>query len=114
LGDVCGGSDLRCSSPALAYIPSVIVQDHSVRKRPSSPHSQFVKRYVTSSTNDASDAEAIGEAVARPNIRFASHKSIAQKDLECLHRVRGPLGAAGPSYIPTLSGRSIFLKIFPQ
>jgi transposase len=33
---------------------------------------QFVKPYVKSNKNDARDAEAIGEAVSRPNMRFVS------------------------------------------
>jgi len=32
---------------------------------------QFVKAYVKSNKNDAADAEAICEAVARPSMRFA-------------------------------------------
>jgi len=32
---------------------------------------QFVKPYVKTNKNDAADAEAICEAVARPNMRFA-------------------------------------------
>ena len=31
---------------------------------------QFVKPYVKSNKNDARDAEAIAEAVTRPNMRF--------------------------------------------
>ena len=42
---------------------------------------QFVKPYVKSNKNDASNAEAICETVARPNIRFVPQKSIAQQDL---------------------------------
>src|SRR5580698_3278292 len=49
---------------------------------------QFVKPYVKSNKNDANDAEAICEAVARPSMRFVPQKSIAQQDLQALHRVR--------------------------
>lgn len=38
---------------------------------------QFVKSYVKSQKNDANDAEAICEAVTRPNMRFVPAKSIA-------------------------------------
>lgn len=49
---------------------------------------QFVKPYVKSNKNDAADAEAICEAVARPNMRFVPTKSIEQQDIQCLHRAR--------------------------
>ena len=49
---------------------------------------QFVKPYVKSQKNDANDAEAICEAVTRPNMRFVPQKSIEQQDIQCLHRVR--------------------------
>lgn len=49
---------------------------------------QFVKPYVKSNKNDRNDAEAICEAVARPNMRFVSIKQIWQQDIQCLHRVR--------------------------
>jgi transposase len=52
---------------------------------------QFVKPYVKSQKNDANDAEAIGEAVSRPNMRFVPSKTVAQQDLQCLHRVRSRL-----------------------
>jgi transposase len=48
----------------------------------------FVKPYVKSQKNDANDAEAICEAVTRPNMRFVPQKSIEQQDIQCLHRVR--------------------------
>ena len=38
-------------------------------------HAQFVKPYVKSNKNDAIDAEAICEAMSRPNMRFVSVKS---------------------------------------
>jgi transposase len=37
---------------------------------------QFVKPYVKTNKNDAADAEAICEAVARPNMRFVPIKNI--------------------------------------
>lgn len=39
---------------------------------------QFVKPYLKSQKNDANDAEAICEAVGRPNMRFVPNKSIEQ------------------------------------
>lgn len=52
---------------------------------------QFVKPYVKSQKNDANDAEAICEAVGRPNMRFVTVKSIAQQDVQALHRIRSEL-----------------------
>ena len=49
---------------------------------------QFVKPYVKSNKNDAADAEAICEAVARPNMRFVPIKSVEQQAVLALHRVR--------------------------
>jgi transposase len=48
---------------------------------------QFVKPYVKSNKNDANDAEAICEAMSRPNMRFVQAKTTAQQDLQALHRV---------------------------
>ncbi len=49
---------------------------------------QFVKPYVKSNKNDAADAEAICEAVGRPNMRFVPIKNTAQQALLGLHRAR--------------------------
>jgi transposase len=49
---------------------------------------QYVKPYVKTNKNDAADAEAICEAVQRPNMRFVSPKSIEQQDIQSLHRMR--------------------------
>ena len=55
---------------------------------------QFVKPYVKTNKNDAADAEAICEAVARPNMRFVPLKNIEQQAVLSLHRVRqGFVGA---------------------
>lgn len=49
---------------------------------------QFVKPYVKTNKNDASDAEAICEAVARPNMRFVPVKSVEQQTVLGVHRAR--------------------------
>ncbi len=49
---------------------------------------QFVKPYVKSNKHDAADAEAICEAVTRPNMRFVPVKEIEQQDIQSLHRAR--------------------------
>ena len=52
---------------------------------------KFVKPYVKANKNDASDAEAICEAASRPSMRFVAVKSVAQQDMQALHRVRQQL-----------------------
>jgi transposase len=49
---------------------------------------QFVKPYVKTNKNDARDAEAICEAVARPNMRFVPIKDVEQQVLLGMHRAR--------------------------
>ncbi|MDH6153370.1 MULTISPECIES: IS110 family transposase [Paraburkholderia] len=49
---------------------------------------QFVKPYVKTNKNDVTDAEAICEAVGRPNMRFVPIKNIEQQAVLALHRVR--------------------------
>jgi ATP sulfurylase len=49
---------------------------------------QFVKPYVKTNKDDQADAEAICEAVARPNMRFVPIKTIEQQDILSIHRVR--------------------------
>ena len=52
---------------------------------------QFVKPYVKSNKNDANDAEAICEAMSRPNMRFVTVKSVEQQDIQATHRVRSEI-----------------------
>jgi transposase len=49
---------------------------------------KFVTPYRKSGKNDGNDAEAICEAVARPNMRFVPVKSVQQQCELSLHRVR--------------------------
>jgi transposase len=49
---------------------------------------QFVKPYVKTNKHDAADAEAICEAVRRPNMRFVPIKNVEQQAVLALHRVR--------------------------
>lgn len=57
---------------------------HEVRLMPAS----YVKPYVKRQKNDATDAEAICEAVTRPTMRFVPVKSQEQQSVLMLHRVR--------------------------
>ena len=49
---------------------------------------QFVKPYVKTNKNDAADAEAICEAVGRPNMRFVPIKNIEQQAVLAQHSAR--------------------------
>jgi len=49
---------------------------------------QFVKPYVKTNKNDAADAEAICEAVRRPNMRFVPVKTEEHQAVLSLHRAR--------------------------
>lgn len=49
---------------------------------------QFVKPYVKTNKHDMADAEAICEAVSRPNMRFVSIKNIEQQAILSVHRAR--------------------------
>ena len=57
---------------------------HEVRLMPA----QYVKAYVKRNKNDAADAEAICEAVARPSMRFVPIKTAEQQAALLLHRGR--------------------------
>ena len=52
---------------------------------------QFVKPYVKSNKNDANDAEAVCEAMSRPNMRFVAVKTVEQQDIQAVHRIRSEL-----------------------
>jgi len=62
---------------------------HEVRLIPT----QYVKPYVKRSKTDTADAEAICEAVARPNMRFVPIKSREAQAFSVLHRARSQLVA---------------------
>ena len=74
--EACGGSQYWAK--ALGDI------GHTVKLIPA----QYVKPYVKTNKNDAADAEAIAEAVTRPNMRFSSLKASWQQDIQILHRAR--------------------------
>jgi transposase len=57
---------------------------HTVRLMPP----VYVKPYVKRQKNDATDAEAICEAVSRPNMRFVETKTPEQQSCLMLHRAR--------------------------
>src|SRR5512140_392621 len=49
---------------------------------------QFVKPYVKTNKNDMADAEAICEAVSRPNMRYVPMKTVEQQAILSVHRAR--------------------------
>jgi transposase len=57
---------------------------HTVRLMPPA----YVKPYVKRQKNDATDAEAICEAVGRPTMRFVETKTVQQQSCLTLHRTR--------------------------
>jgi transposase len=60
---------------------------HDVRLMPA----PYVRPFVKTNKHDQADAEAIAEAVQRPQMRFVPIKSAAQLDLQALHRARDRL-----------------------
>lgn len=65
---------------------------------------RFVQPYRKSQKNDGNDAEAICEAVARPNMRFVPVKSAEQQALLSVHRVRLELIESRTALINQLRG----------
>jgi transposase len=65
---------------------------------------QFVKPYVKSNKNDAADAEAICEAVQRPNMRFVAIKEIGQQDIQSIHRMRSLVIARRTAQVNQIRG----------
>jgi transposase len=65
---------------------------------------QYVKPYVKTNKNDMRDAEAIAEAVTRPNMRFVPVKDVAQQDIQALHRVRERLVTARTALVNEMRG----------
>ena len=65
---------------------------------------QFVKPYVKSNKNDAVDAEAICEAVQRPNMRFVPGKNIEQQDIQSMHRIRSLLVSRRTAQVNQIRG----------
>lgn len=75
---------MEACSGAHHWARSLSKMGHTVKMMPP----QFVKPYVKTNKNDMADAEAICEAVSRPNMRFVPVKSIDQQAILSLHRAR--------------------------
>ncbi|MEZ9911138.1 IS110 family transposase [Vibrio sp. 10N.261.51.A3] len=76
---------------------------------------QFVKPYVKSNKNDTADAEAICEAVTRPNMRFVPIKSIEQQSILSVHKARERLVSMKTGQTNQLRGLlAEFGLVFPK
>jgi transposase len=78
----------------------LVALGHEVRLIPP----QYVKPFVKSQKNDLRDAEAVGEAVQRPTMRFVPLKSVEQLDLQAVHRVRARLVGRRTAVINQMRG----------
>lgn len=65
---------------------------------------QFVKPYVKTNKTDAADAEAISEAVTRPNMRFVPIKHVDQQVVLSLHRARSGFIKARTALVNQIRG----------
>ncbi len=69
----------------------IVALGHDVRLIPPAYVKPYVKPYVKRQKNDAADAEAICEAVTRPNMRFVPVKTEERQGVLVLHRSRALL-----------------------
>jgi transposase len=65
---------------------------------------QFVIPYRKRGKNDANDAEAICEAVGRPNMHFVAIKSEAQQSVQMVHRARSLVVANRTAQVNQIRG----------
>jgi len=101
--EACGGAHdwARC------------LREHGHEVRLMAP--QCVTPYRQANKNDRRDAEAIAEAMTRPTMRFVPMTSVAQQDLQALHRVRERLMKARTALINETRGlRHAYGIIVPQ
>jgi transposase len=78
---------LEACASAHHWARELVRLGHDVRLIPP----QYVKPYVKRNKTDAADAEAICEAVSRPNMRFVPIKTVDQQAVLALHRARSLL-----------------------
>ena len=92
------GMEACCGAHHLGRV--LVAQGHDVRLIPP----QYVKPFVKSHKNDLLDAEAIGEGVPRPTMRFVPLKPMEQLDLQAIHRPRTRLVARRTAVINQMRG----------
>ena len=73
---------MEACATAHHWARELIALGHTVKLMPPA----YVKAYVKRNKNDAADAEAICEAVARPSMRFVPVKDAEQQSVLMLHR----------------------------
>jgi len=54
-------------------------------------NARYVKNFVVGNKNDFNDAQAIYDAVTRPNKREVAIKTVEQQDMQLIHRIRQDL-----------------------
>lgn len=65
---------------------------------------KYVKPYVQTNKNDYNDARAICEAASRPTMRFVTHKTVEQQDIQSIHRMRERLVESRTSLVNQARG----------
>src|SRR5271167_3493084 len=78
---------MEACATAHHWARELIALGHAVKLMPPA----YVKAYVKRNQNDAADAEAICEAVARPSMRFVPVKDAERQSVLMLHRARNLL-----------------------
>src|SRR5215469_1339265 len=102
---------LEACATAHYWARELQVVGHEVRLMPA----QYVKAYVKRNKNDATDAEAICEAVGRPSMRFVAIKTAEQQAALLLHRGRERLVRQRTSLVNALRAHlAEFGVIAPQ
>ncbi len=75
---------IKACATAHYWARELMALGHTVKLMPPA----YVKAYVKRNKNDAADAEAICEAVARPSMRFVPVKDAEQQSVLMLHRLQ--------------------------
>jgi transposase len=82
------------------------------------PNARYVKSFVIGNKTDFNDAEAIYDAVTRPNKRVVAIKTIAQQDIQLVHSIRKELVDKRTALINQtrglLSERSIVINLITE
>jgi transposase len=102
---------IEACATAHYWARSIMALGHKVKLMPPT----YVKPYVKRQKNDAADAEAICEAVARPSMRFVPVKGAEQQGILVLHRTRELLIRQRTMLINALRGHlAEFGLVMPQ
>jgi hypothetical protein len=91
------GRHRRPVPPAHHWSRELQALGHTVLLMPSA----YVKPHVKRHKNDVTDAEAICEAVTRPNMRLVATKTEDQQSCLTLHRTSTHEGKADTRHIPS-------------